>query len=350
MKTTWMALAAVPLLLPTWPSAPMQKGQDSPKKTGLVRVVPNDAADEQGPFDREEWRTKLTQPDLAAREGAFERLAEIARRDEAARETIEQWSREERDSALAWTSRLLLRESDRSPRRTPRAWRFDPDDLGAFGSAFDLDEFQGRFEDLDSMLFDLRHDFGGLLEASPGTPGVHGRSSARSFSLESGPDGVKCKITEKVDGRDETREYEAKSMEELLQAHPALRGQIGTGPQIHLQLQPRIAPFTPFRSAPRAGEMRTDRLGIYCSPVPEGRAGIDAGRGLLVTSTEDGSLARLLGIQAGDVVVEVNGTPIVATGDVRKVLSERASGAGISVVVVDEHGERRTLTWKPKDC
>jgi S1-C subfamily serine protease len=95
----------------------------------------------------------------------------------------------------------------------------------------------------------------------------------------------------------------------------------------------------------------TDRLGIQCRPVSKDRAselGIDSGVGLSVEEIVPGSIASLLGLRRGDVVVEINGAAIHGTDDVKKTLHDRAAGAEVSVVVVGEGGQRRTLTWKPK--
>ena len=348
MKTRWwvmgFAMAAVPAF--AWAQSAGR----------LTRVAPEAKTDQDASdFDRAEWKKKISARDLSQREEAFDRLAEIARKDPAAREALESWSEEE-GSELAWTSRLILREASRGSRHG----------MGAFGHGFDFDGFARRFDDLDSMFGDLRTEWDSLLDDLP-HPSGNGQmfqfDGSKSMTLQSGPDGVTVKITEDVDGKETTREYQAKTMEELLEANPELRSSLG-GSGTHVWSFPRgqgfpwrtpsglgghggsgvhvMPPTTPrsgelFQAKP--GEIPTDRLGIYCDELEEGE-------GLSVLRTEPGSIASVLGLREGDVVVEMNGTAIKLREDVQKVLTDREEGAELSVVVVGSEG-RRTLTWKP---
>jgi len=169
-------------------------------------------------------------------------------------------------------------------------------------------------------------------------------------------------------------------MDELLDAHPELRENLGggsfrlfhgaphgggggvwVGPNGRFGVLPRgeglrsLRDPAPRDQAPRDqegtdadGQPRTDRLGITCREVPKDRAdelGIDSG--LEVQDVSAGSIASLLGLSHGDVVTELNGKEIRSPEDVRKVLADRAADAQVAVVVVGEDGHRRTLTWKP---
>jgi hypothetical protein len=382
MNSTWIAFASLTVLLATGPGV-----QDKPSEAGptrgknrLTRVAPDSRDDdEDGPFDREAWKKKLTQADLAARQDEFERLAGIARGNDAARAALEDWSHDTQNQDLAWTSRLLLREIQRAPRAGRRKLDFEAD---AFGRDFDTDRFQRWFEDLDSNFNDLRRDFDDMLRSPPAGSkaqgGVQGHESAQSFTLQVGPDGVTCEVLENVDGKQEKRKYEAQSLDELLEAHPELRDRIrvgqvqgfglgqglGAGPQFRTWTWPgvgsgsgrllRVPPQSESRPEGDAGTdsaLRTDRLGVHCTPTPEDKAqelSIDAGQGLLVTDVVDGSLAELLAIRTGDVIVEVAGRKVKSSEDVHAALAARAPDSALSVVVVDAKGSRRTLTWTPK--
>lgn len=385
MKTRWLVVAALPLL-----AIPLAQAQGSERKAEvradgsngrLTRVAPRgEAQDDAERFDREGWKKKLSADNLQDREDAFDRLVEIASRNADAREALETWSKDEADAGLAWTSRLILRDVGQRPRRwltsgSGPGW-------GLFGKELDLDGFAQRFDDLDSMFGDLRTQWDEMLNGLPNpSAGGQGMQSSESLSLQSGPDGVSCKVTEKVDGEEQTTEYKAKTIEELLDAHPELRQKIGGSgslfwthpntPNRMRILRPRGLPETarpgivhidPHASAPgpdsqdsvpgNAADPRTDRLGIFCAPLEESEAaelGLESGVGLRVEDTQPGTIARILGLRSGDVVIEINGTAIHSADDVKEALRarrDRADGAGVSVVVAGAEG-RRTLTWKP---
>jgi len=367
MKTRWWVMGFVVATVPAFAWAQSLRAGEHPRGK-LTRVVPEGQSEQDAQeFDRDAWKKQITARDLAERESAFDRLAGIARRDPAAREALEAWSRDDSDAELAWTSRLILRETGRgSLGGSPNGW-------GAFGRGFDMDGFSERFDDLDLMFGELRADWDSMLEKLPHPSNGSWQEfdGSKSMTLQSGPDGVTCKITEDVDGKETTREYKAKTIEELLDANPELRSRIGgDGAQVWTfphggfqgrMLTPRsggkggsgvyvlppsqrdgtlfggVTPARPPSTMGKSGEVRTDRLGIYCEVVDEG---------LRVESTEPGSIASVLGLRAGDVVVEMNGTSIHAQEDVKKVLADRDEDAELSVVVEGTEG-RRTLTWKP---
>ena len=376
MKMRWFEIGTVMAALPALaiPCAWAQAGSSQDHSTGkLTRVVPpSESREDTGDFDRAAWKKQITAGDLGEREAAFDRLAGIARHDPAAREALESWAKDTSDSGLAWTSRLILREADRGA----PGWMPGGTNPGRSLFGEDFDGFAQRFDDLDSMFGDLRSQWDLMMQhlPSPSANGT-GTNSSESMTLQSGPDGVTCKVTEKVDGKETTHEYTAKSMDELLEANPELRQKLGNGGPMVFTLPnggPRSLMVLPrngglggrARTLPRAyrggvtfqdedagpaGEPRTDRLGIFCAPVDDESAqklGLSAGDGLRVQSTQPGSIASILGLRTGDVVVEINGSTIRSAEDVQKVLSARAEGAEVSVVVVGSEG-RRTLTWKP---
>jgi PDZ domain len=379
MKMHGLAMAALPLLAIAGMSGP-QKGSGSAQdatgpdahspKGKLTRVMDGDK-DKDDRFDRDAWRKRLATADLEDRVRAFDELAALAGRSDDARKALEEWSKDGKDAQLAWTSRLLLREIDKNPWRSLRPGFRGRGGMGGMGGmdpSFDFDDFARRFDDLDSMFGDLRSQWGDMLRAMP-APSA-GSSSSKSMSLQVGPDGVTCEVTENVGGKEEKHKYTASSVDELLQAHPELRDSLGgTGFQVYglprgsLQFFPRRGPSGRAPLVLRGdgqplevggddtAEPPTDKLGIQCRAVTKDRAGelgLDAGVGLSVEDVVPGTIASLLGLRNGDVVIEVNGVTIHGTDDVKKALHDRAANADVSVVVVGQGGQKRTLTWKPK--
>lgn len=367
MTKRWIWMAAVPLCAA--PLVPVAIGQHpagappEPKseKGRLERVDPG-SADAQSAFDAEAWKRDLSAPDLAARERAFERLIGLSARDEAARTALEAWSRE--GGELAWTARLALRELERHGRRPAFGLRRLDPRSGDLRLRFD--DLNRQFGGIDSMLEDLQAQMEELFGDAPGfapglpplaAPAPGARQEAQVFSLEVGPDGVVLRTEEQVDGDTKKREYRADSLEQLYEEHPELRDRV--------RLQGFGAPFGAPRALGRtapdgrgllrpfaeSGELRTDVLGIEClKPTPEvaKELGLEPEVGLRVERTQPNTIAHVLGIKRGDVVIEINGTTIYSREDVARTLGERREEAPVAVVLIDAKGQRRTLTWTPE--
>jgi membrane-associated protease RseP (regulator of RpoE activity) len=181
------------------------------------------------------------------------------------------------------------------------------------------------------------------------------------------PDGVKVEVSEDVDGKKETKTYSAKTLEELYAAHPELRDQFG----MHIEVGPgssglfglrgrqdnpfgspgAMVPDAPTRPAIplERGAFRTDVLGVQVdTPSAEERrlAKVGDDVGLKVESVQPGTIAARIGVQAGDLVVDVNGHEVKSVEDVRDTLRARKDGEDVTVTVVDENGQRRVLTWR----
>jgi S1-C subfamily serine protease len=89
--------------------------------------------------------------------------------------------------------------------------------------------------------------------------------------------------------------------------------------------------------------IRTDILGVIARPATAD----EGGQGLHVRSTVPGSIAALLGIQGGDVLLEVNGRALSAIDDVTTALAERGENGQVAATWRDADGRRRTGTWHP---
>ncbi|MCE9594762.1 MAG: PDZ domain-containing protein [Planctomycetes bacterium] len=357
MKTIHTLLFLAPTLgLATQPQA-QQAQQTSP---GLVRIQP--FASQQTPFDAEAWRTKLAAVDLDQREQDFAAMAQRLRRDPEARAEVEKWAREG-DSELAWTARLLLRESEGRGQvglggafAGPRGQLFQIPDLG-LGGGSGLDAW---LQDFDPNVPD---DFFLAPNAPRVPPSSQGgaNSKSQSFEMRSGPDGVHVTILEDENGNTDKKEYTAESMDKLLEEHPELADRLGGQA---LWLTPGMRATTKgdhalqffFGDPDHARALgtpapRTDVLGVTVRALPKGEAkmhGLAEGVGLVVERVEPRSVAEALGIQRGHVLVEMNEHELHAAQDITDQLCARAADGEIRVKLIDRWGQNRTRTWTPE--
>lgn len=85
------------------------------------------------------------------------------------------------------------------------------------------------------------------------------------------------------------------------------------------------------------GEVRRARLGVVIQPVDADLArsfGLDHARGALVSQVEPGSAAERAGIQAGDVIVEVDGEAVASSAALPPMIGARAPGEKIRLRLV----------------
>ncbi|MEO6711427.1 MAG: PDZ domain-containing protein [Planctomycetota bacterium] len=289
--------------------------------------------------DASTWRERFESKDLGVREADFENLVSRAAQSDEARASLETWSRDEDHLEFAWTCRLALREAK------SRASRMN--------SPGGIDD---RFEELRQRLFanqsgDDRFDGfllldpfsnlqgGGALSIDPfhslqGGPAV--RSESEGFSLEMGPDGVKAHVKKNVDGEIRDEEYTAKTLDELLAAHPELSGHVNGGMALRLG-----RPGFSLDGGARLG-LRTDKLGVYVPAEAE-----PGSSGLRIERVQPGSLAAELGLEAGQTLVTIDGRAVATRDDISKALAERDPAAALEVEVRDADGNTSTKTWKP---
>jgi len=363
------------ILLSSLASAPLPPAVTLPAQSSQLERVPAQAES----FDHRAWEERLATRDLDERERAFAQLVDRAGDDDAARDALRAWSTDANRPDLAWTARLALREVERRPGTHLRALRqFGGGAMGDLRGRFE--ELEQRFGGLDSMFGELQRDLDRLFQGAP-APGAAPRGGLRSrsesFRMQTGPDGVEIQIDEDVDGETKTRTYKGRSMEEILEANPELKDRIGTDPGTRFFLggggnQRGPAWRSPFGIPPGAqgglgpddddrwntpakplapatpGKPRTDILGVmYTKPSEEmrSRRSLEADVGLLVERTEPGTIASALGVQAGDVLVSLNGRALKDREDVVGALRERKAGDPVKLELVDAKGRRHTLTW-----
>jgi len=292
-------------------------------------------------FDAEEWRKALTDPDLDQRERSYRRFLDEASGNPEARAALEAWKAEGSD-CLAWTARLALGELERRERSPFGPWM-----RSRIGSPFDVDFFDdpffsGRgFRPLRPGLMDeLERQFDDLLRGARPLPGGTGTQHSERFEMESGPDGVKVRVHSDVDGQEETRIYEAQSLEALLEAHPELREKIDVGTQAPRVERDELRALVDRLQ--RGTPMRTDVLGVLLDAEGAGDE-----LGLSVESVLPGTLAEALGVQPGDLLLDLNGHELWSVRDVTQALRERAPADEVRLELIDGEGARVTRTWKP---
>jgi len=84
-------------------------------------------------------------------------------------------------------------------------------------------------------------------------------------------------------------------------------------------------------------------LGVTYESVGADRAaqeGLSDGEGALVTAVMDGSPAAAAGLQAGDIILTVDGRRIVRTAMLRRMIQAHAPGEGVSLLVLRDGKEK----------
>jgi len=352
-------------------SAQDPAAQDPGTGRGLTRVDPApEARDELGaptPFDPDEWLVMLRQRDLDRREQDFDRLVALAQVDPRAREFLRELA-DDADRELAWTARLALRELDLRPRLAIAPL----DRFFGTPAPHGLERLFPRFD-----VFQLGPDalfppgFGGLLPQAPGGGG--GSSTSKSLSVQHDGEEWVVRVTETVDGEETNREYRGESLEQILADNPELESELrvehpGWSGAFGLRLDPGSGWIRRFpgeswvgpedaqhfffsRRAP-SQPYRTDRLGVRTLGLSAERAaelGVEPGQGLLVQAVALGTIAHLLGIQAGDVLVSINGHPVGTADDVTAEIRARAPEGALEVAWIDGLGARVTRSWSPRE-
>ena len=95
-----------------------------------------------------------------------------------------------------------------------------------------------------------------------------------------------------------------------------------------------------------AAEPAATRLGIAARPVPPELArsrDLPEGQGVLVERVEDGGKAQSAGLAAGDVIVEVNRTPVTSVDALQAALEKHPAGKPV-LLLVNREGQSLYLT------
>ena len=348
----WTLLAAPCMALAAFTTS-SQSGLPQAGGTALNTPAPDNLG-ELG--DAQGWRARLQNKDLAARESEFEVLLERAGASDAARAQLEQWAGDTKHVDFAWTCRLALRElKARAKSMASPSVSDDPFEAlrqGIFPGGQGADPFDGFF----MLPFAQTPGAGrGMRDPFLGFPkGLQSQSQSDGFSLEMGPDGVKAKVKTRVDGEEHEEQYTAKSLDELLLAHPELKARIGGG------TADGASGFRfglPGFALERPPLMRTDVLGVYIAKTDSANSATDSAtdkatdassaEGLRVERVQPGSLAERLGLEAGFVLTTLNGHALKTRDDISSALRERKPDQELRVEYLDRDGAHKTATFEP---
>jgi S1-C subfamily serine protease len=86
--------------------------------------------------------------------------------------------------------------------------------------------------------------------------------------------------------------------------------------------------------------------------VPAERArelGLAEGEGLYVHSSHPGTIAHLLGIGAGDVLLALDGQALASAADITVRMRARGAASELNAVWIDAQGEKHDRTWHPSE-
>ena len=362
--------------------------------------------------NRGAWQARLEDDDIDTRELAFDELIARASRDDELRLALEAWSLDPSMPDFAWTARLALRElGDREPASKlrwvyvgrssglPTAHSFDPraqvevEEPTTEGLRIRMDGAQAHrpsgsevqdspAELLRRIEFDPAQPLGDrslpmlfgkwLSLYAPRPLRLPQETERHSFRLEFHPEGVVLTELIQRSGQTRQRSYAAESSQALLEAHPQLRNQVpglagllakpfGAGSQFewgqkqfrsgnaglgYVVRNPLVMPTTPANGA-------TTRvvLGVVCTPLERDTAAsslLGPGIGLLIERREPGTVAEDLGLQRGDILIELAGEPLCSVEEISHVL-ERLTDEEIVVKILDRSLIERKLTWSPAD-
>ncbi|MHC4263536.1 MAG: hypothetical protein ACYSWX_13500 [Planctomycetota bacterium] len=327
--------------------------QEDGASDGLRPVAPAAGAAETEPlpatpvgdFDPRLWTARMTDADLDRREMTFEDALRNAQTDAAFRDWVQELARG--NDELAWTARLLVRELDRlgsSPNAAPR-----PSTGTFFGGrpltpvdVFGSDPFQVFMVDpnqrvgQDAIFEALRE---AMRSQVPG--GVS--ASGQSMRFQMTPDGVEVELRDSTGGDESVQTYRAEDLEQLLEENPELEGRLG------LQA-PRTGGGSAVGGAVATPAIRTDILGVRVAatdPRATAAAGLGDAKGLLVFDTEVGTIAHLLGVQRGSVLLDLNGLPLEEVTDISEALSNRPPSGEIRLRWIGPQGLETVRVWRP---
>ena len=96
------------------------------------------------------------------------------------------------------------------------------------------------------------------------------------------------------------------------------------------------------------GEVRRGQLGIHIQDVTPSIAealNLDAAEGALISQVVPGSAAEQAGLQAGDVILEIDGRPVDDSSSLRNMIGLMRLGTGMEITFIRD-GERRRTTAK----
>lgn len=299
------------------------------------------------------WSERLADPNLDQRERALDELVQAALIDPSLAAHVRAEARGQGEQA--WTWRMVRRELDRSARVTLQRQTANdpfqsllrpvaPDPSQAFDNWLrNVDPFFG-WDPLSNN--GAPQPFKPLIQFQVPDPAAFEGKSIRVTRL---PEGVRIVISEQGPDGAETTEYEGPSVDAIREEHPELRallGEAGTGLGLGDILPQRLGwpSNNNFNNSVLNQPMRTDRLGVWCEKVEPGDEAEDGGvRAIEIVPL---SLAQILGIEPGDILVELLGLPLREVDDISRALATREEGQEIQAKWISD-GRTQTGTWRP---
>jgi serine protease Do len=101
------------------------------------------------------------------------------------------------------------------------------------------------------------------------------------------------------------------------------------------------------------GKINRGYIGVQITPVDEATAkavGLDKVVGAMVQSLVDKGAAKSAGIEEGDVILEVDGTPISSTNELQSRISMRRAGDKVTLTIWrNKQRINKSVTLKPRD-
>ena len=267
---------------------------------------------------------------------------------------------------VRWNARWLLRELRREHPRSDRPGEELRDDLRELlpfrprGDLHEklrrqlgLDDWPHRFGFFFDDLEDVDDLFQGLRERAFRLPQGQEDFSSSGVKVQRDADGsVRVEVREQTpEGNVDEQVYEAESLEALEQQYPELMEKYGLELEGEgtFRFDLRGDPFRqrsgwdPFRPrAPRRGDARPELLGVFVEPVDGAlrqELQLLEGEHLVVRRVDEG-LGRQLGVQEGDVILELNGVTLTSSAEVRRALRSAPDGGDLRLKIVRPgHGE-----------
>jgi hypothetical protein len=311
----------------------------------------------QAPPATSELIEQLGDASYKTRKAAEDKLRELG---DAAKSALQKAADEHEDPEVRWRARRLLQGSGAGD-GSLRARRLQPAPLRTREP--DLDRmFESMFEQLeqqfgvdiprrsffqDEFFRDLQRQ---MQDAFQGLD-RGGFARGESWQMNVGPDGVRVEVKKKTeDGKTESKVYEAPDLDTFRQKYPEIAERFpGSGhgftlrlDQPHpwqrepLQMRPwvirpdrkaEVVPPETGREGPRLGIMVRESISDDLREF----LGLEEGVGLQVDQVVDGSLAEKLGLETGDIVLEVAGRRVGTPADVRSALAEVKAGGKVTV-------------------